>query len=124
MVYQNTKFKICLSLFGCEVNILPNVHIVQCDQSSQAKDGGADLRHQCNEKNPQPLKRCIRRPQLLPEIVENVLRSLWWVAGSEQPSPCLQTPEVGGLLGHLLLEQAALTALHFLSQIYMDFSQF
>ena len=30
MVYQNTNFKICLSLFGCEVNILPNVHIVQC----------------------------------------------------------------------------------------------
>ena len=27
-------------------------------------------------------------------------------------------------LGHLLLEQAALTELHFLSQIYMDFSQF
>ena len=47
-VYQNTNFKICLSLFGCEVNILPNVHIVQCDQSSQAKDGGAGLRHQCN----------------------------------------------------------------------------
>ena len=29
MVYQNTNFKICLSLFGCEVNILPKQHIVQ-----------------------------------------------------------------------------------------------
>ena len=24
------RVKMCLSLFGCEVNILPNVHIVQC----------------------------------------------------------------------------------------------
>ena len=30
MVYQNTNFKICLSLFGCEVNILPKEHIVLC----------------------------------------------------------------------------------------------
>ena len=30
MVYQNTNFKICLSLFGCEVNILPKEHIVHC----------------------------------------------------------------------------------------------
>ena len=29
MVYQNTNFKICLGLFGCEVNILPKQHIVQ-----------------------------------------------------------------------------------------------
>ena len=29
MVYQNTNFKICLSLFDCEVNILPKQHIVQ-----------------------------------------------------------------------------------------------
>ena len=29
MVYQNTNFKICLSLFGCEVNILAKQHIVQ-----------------------------------------------------------------------------------------------
>ena len=28
MVYQNTNFKICLSLFGCEVKILPKQHIV------------------------------------------------------------------------------------------------
>ena len=30
MVYQNTIFKICLSLFGCEINILYKEHIVQC----------------------------------------------------------------------------------------------
>ena len=30
MVCQNTNVKIGLSFFGCEVNILPNVHIVQC----------------------------------------------------------------------------------------------
>ena len=55
------------------------------------------------EKNPKPLKRWMGRPQLLPEIVENVLRSLWWGNGSKQPSPCLQPPKVGGLLRHLLL---------------------
>ena len=31
MVFQNTNFKICLSLFGCEVSILPKVHIVHCN---------------------------------------------------------------------------------------------
>ena len=76
------------------------------------------------EKIPKPLKRWMGRPQLLPEIVENVLRSLFWAAGSKQPSPCLQPPKVGGLLRHLLLLlKAPLTSLHFLSQIYMDFSQ-
>ena len=77
------------------------------------------------EKIPKPLKRWMGRPQLLPEIVENVLRSLFWAAGSKQPSPCLQPPKVGGLLRHLLLLlKAPLTSLHFWSQIYMDFSQF
>ena len=76
------------------------------------------------EKIPKPLKRWMGRPQLLPEIVENVLRSLWWGNGSKQPSPCLQPPKVGGLLRHLLLLlKAPLTSLHFWSQIYMDFSQ-
>ena len=76
------------------------------------------------EKIPKPLKRWMGRPQLLPEIVENVLRSLFWAAGSKQPSPCLQPPKVGGLLRHLLLLlKAPLTSLHFWSQIYMDFSQ-
>ena len=77
------------------------------------------------EKIPKPHKRWMGRPQLLPEIVENVLRSLWWGNGSKQPSPCLQPPKVGGLLRHLLLLlKAPLTSLHFWSQIYMDFSQF
>ena len=31
-MYQNTTFTVGLSLFGCEVNILTNVHIVQCCQ--------------------------------------------------------------------------------------------
>ena len=76
------------------------------------------------EKIPKPLKRWMGRSQLLPEIVENVLRSLFWAAGSKQPSPCLQPPKVGGLLRHLLLLlKAPLTSLHFWSQIYMDFSQ-
>ena len=66
------------------------------------------------EKIPKPLKRWMGRPQLLPEIVENVLRSLWWGNGSKQPSPCLQPPKVGGLLRHLLLLlKAPLTSLHF-----------
>ena len=66
------------------------------------------------EKIPKPLKRWMGRPQLLPEIVENVLRSLFWAAGSKQPSPCLQPPKVGGLLRHLLLLlKAPLTSLHF-----------
>ena len=30
MAYQKTNFKICLSLFGCEVNILLKQHIVHC----------------------------------------------------------------------------------------------
>ena len=66
------------------------------------------------EKIPKPLKRWMGRSQLLPEIVENVLRSLFWAAGSKQPSPCLQPPKVGGLLRHLLLLlKAPLTSLHF-----------
>ena len=66
------------------------------------------------EKNPKPLKKWMGRPQLFPEIVENVLRSLWWGNGSKQPSPCLQPPKVGGLLRHLLLLlKAPLTSLHF-----------
>ena len=66
------------------------------------------------EKIPKPLKRWMGRSQLLPEIVENVLRSLFWAAGSKQPSPCLQPPKVGGLLKHLLLLlKAPLPSLHF-----------
>ena len=66
------------------------------------------------EKIPKPLKRWMGRPQLLPEIVANVLRSLFWAAGSKQPSPCIQPPKVGGLLRHLLLLlKAPLTSLHF-----------
>ena len=66
------------------------------------------------EKIPKPLKRWMGRPQLFPEIVENVLRSLFWAAGSKQPSPCLQPPKVGGLLKHLLpLLKAPLPSLHF-----------
>ena len=64
------------------------------------------------------------RSQLFPEIVENVLRSLFWAAGSKQPSPCLQPPKVGSLLRHLLLPlKAPLISLHFWSKIHMDFSQ-
>ena len=40
MVYQDINFKICLSLFGCEVNILPNVHIVQWRFYVMAQDEG------------------------------------------------------------------------------------
>ena len=66
------------------------------------------------KKIPKPLKKWMGRPQLFPEIVENVLRSLFWAAGSKQPSPCLQPPKVGGLLRHLLLLlKAPLTSLHF-----------
>ena len=30
IIYQDATFKICLSLFGWKVNIVPKMHIVQC----------------------------------------------------------------------------------------------
>ena len=48
------------------------------------------------------LKTLIKRSQELPEIFEIVLRTIWWAAGSEQPSPPpLRSPEVGELLSKI-----------------------
>ena len=44
------------------------------------------------------LNKWMGRSQLLPEMFEIVLRPILWVAGSEQPSPPLHPPKVGGLL--------------------------
>ena len=33
LIYQDTNFKICLGLFGWKENILPKMHIVQCETS-------------------------------------------------------------------------------------------
>ena len=93
-----------------------NKYVVSCEEISQANNNVysacclvrpwmEELIPEKNslEKISKPLKRWMGRSQLLPEIVENVLRSLWWGNGSKQPSPCLQPPKVGGLLRHLLL---------------------
>ena len=71
---------------------------IQCLQSSLARDGGANLRSHCIEKIPMTLNKWMGRSQLLPEMFEIVLRPILWVAGSEQPSPPLHPPKVGGLL--------------------------
>ena len=38
MIYQDMNFKICLSLFGWKENILPKMHIVQCNFASVRAD--------------------------------------------------------------------------------------
>ena len=44
------------------------------------------------------LKTLIKRSQELPEIFKIVLRPIWWVAGSEQPSPPLHRAAAARLL--------------------------
>ena len=38
MIYQDTNFKICLSLFGWKENILPKLHILHCDELANYHD--------------------------------------------------------------------------------------
>ena len=71
---------------------------IQCGQSSPSQRWGADLRAHCSVKLSMTLKMGLERSQLFPEIFEIVLRPILWVAGSEQPSPPLHPPKVGGLL--------------------------
>ena len=71
---------------------------IQCLQSSLAQDGGANLRPQCSVKVQKTLKTLIKRSQELPEIFEIVLGPIWWVAGSEQPSPPLHRAAAARLL--------------------------
>ena len=71
---------------------------LQCLQSSLAQDGGANLRPQCSVKVQKTLKTLIKRSQELPEIFEIVLGPIWWVAGSEQPSPPLHRAAAARLL--------------------------
>ena len=88
----------------CAAGILYHVYIVytcihvQCLQSSLAQDGGANLRPQCSVKVQKTLKTLIKRSQELPEIFEIVLGPIWWVAGSEQPSPPLHRAAAARLL--------------------------
>ena len=72
--------------------------MIQCLRSSLSQDGGANLRRHFIVRIQTTLNQWMERSQLLPEILEIELRPFWWVAGKEQPSPCLQPPEAGGLL--------------------------
>ena len=74
---------------------------LQCGRSSLSQRWGADLRAYCSVKFPMTLKMGLERSQLFPEIFEIVLRPFWWVAGSEQPSPPLRSPEAGELLSKI-----------------------
>ena len=76
----------------------PFVLYIQCLQSSLAQDGGANHRQHCITDLQTTLKTWIERSKELPEIFENVLRSIWWVAGSEQPSPPLHRAAAARLL--------------------------
>ena len=71
---------------------------LQCLQSSLSQNGGDNLRHHCSEKFQTTLKAWMGRLQLLPKIFETVLRPIWWVAGTEQPSPPLHRATAAQLL--------------------------
>ena len=78
---------------------------LQCVQSSLSQNGGAYLRSPCSGKFLKALKWSLKCPQLVPAMFGNAQRSIWWVAGSEQPSPPLR-PLVSDLLnGNQLLHQ-------------------
>ena len=78
---------------------------IQCVQSSLSQNGGADLRSPCSGKFLKALKWWVKSPQLFPEIFGFAQRSIWWVAGSEQPSPPLPSPVGEVLNGNQLLHQ-------------------
>ena len=82
------------------------MNILQCLQSSLSQNGGDNLWHHCREKFQTALKAWMGRLQLLPKIFETVLRPIWWVVGTEQPSPPLHRATAAQLLswsGVLLL---------------------
>ena len=74
------------------------LHGVQCGRSSLSQDGGANLQPHFIKNNQTTLNKWMGRPQLLPVIFEIVLRPIWWATGTEQQSPPLQPPKVGGVL--------------------------
>ena len=84
-----------------EKAVLPQSWGLQCGRYSLSQYGGVDLRAHCTVKFPMTLKMGLERSQLFPEIFEIVLRPFWWVAGSEQPSPPLRSPEAGELLSKI-----------------------
>ena len=71
---------------------------IQSLQSSLAQDGGANHWQLCITDLQKTLKTLIKRSQELPEIFKIVLRPIWWVAGSEQPSPPLHRAAAARLL--------------------------
>ena len=71
---------------------------IQCGRSSLSQDGGANLQPHFIKNNQTTLNKWMGRPQLLPVIFEIVLRPIWWATGTEQQSPPLQPPKVGGVL--------------------------
>ena len=75
-----------------------NSEFLQCGRSSLSQDGGANLQPYFIKNNQTTLNKWMGRPQLLPVIFEIVLRPIWWATGTEQQSPPLQPPKVGGVL--------------------------
>ena len=71
---------------------------IQRLRSSLSQDGGANLQPHFIKNNQTTLNKWMGRPQLLPVIFEIVLRPIWWATGTEQQSPPLQPPKVGGVL--------------------------
>ena len=72
--------------------------ILQCLQSSLALDGGANHWQLCITDLQTTLKTWMGRSKELPEIFAIALRPVWWVAGSEQPSPPLHRAAAARLL--------------------------
>ena len=91
-------FKLLESDLVCFTSHCNVVFLVQCGRSSLSQDGGANLQPHFIKNNQTTLNKWMGRPQLLPVIFEIVLRPIWWATGTEQQSPPLQPPKVGGVL--------------------------
>ena len=96
---------------------------VQCLQSSLAQDGGANHRQHCITDGQKALKTLIKMSQQLPGMFEIVLRSLWWAAGNEQPSPPLHRAAAARLLrrSHVLRQYFSAPTTIFLSFLHILF---
>ena len=62
-------------------------YVLQCLQSSLARDGGTNLGHRFIKKFKKTLKTFIKWSQLLPETFEILLRPVWWATCRERQSP-------------------------------------
>ena len=78
--------------------LITNTCSLQCLQSSLAQDGGANHWQLCITDLQTTLKTWMGRSKELPEIFAIALRPVWWVAGSEQPSPPLHRAAAARLL--------------------------